>query len=258
MIESIQNVLHYLRADALKYVVHLKMIEAYSEHLVWHVETLAGLPGVLLLMPTSVNAFDAKTYPTSEWIVFLAAPSAELAERLLENVPRQKELVFKLVDEQSVMAVKRVFPEIKRVTAFVSYTTDGTFQADPSVQISGQLDDRLLVCYQANGYSEPEMRSYFDKGAMTFSLWGEGPLSTCFIFKNYGEIWEIGGVYTTPASRRRGLARRIVATALSTLQAMGKRPRYQVLETNEASIRLAASLEMQRFVTTEHYVYVLK
>jgi catabolite regulation protein CreA len=178
------------------------MIETYSEHLVWHVETVAGLSGVVLLLPTFVNAFDAKTYPTFKWIVLMAAASTELAERLLENVPRQNGLVFKLVDELSVEAVKRAFPAIKRVTAYVSYTTGRTFDADESVQISKQWDERLLSCYQANGYTEQEMREYFEKGAMTFSLWGEGLLSTCFAFKNHTEIWEIGGVYTTPAYRR--------------------------------------------------------
>jgi GNAT superfamily N-acetyltransferase len=253
--KSVQDVAHHLKTDALKYIVHLKMIEAYSEHLVWHVETVADLSGVLLLLPTPVNAFDAKTYPTSEWVVFLAAPSAELAERLVENVPTQSRLVFKLVDELSKMAVKRVFPEIERVTSYVSFTTDETFDADEFVQISDQLDDRLLPCYQENGYTAQEMRQYFEKGAMTFSLWGKEPLSTCFAFKNYEEIWEIGGVYTTPAYRQQGLGRRIVKTAISTLRDLGRTPRYVVLETNKASLRLAESLGLEQFATTEHYLY---
>jgi GNAT superfamily N-acetyltransferase len=173
----------------------------------------------------------------------------------VENVPTQSGLVFKLVDELSKEAVRRVFPEIKRVTAYVSFTTDGTFDADDFVQISDRLDDRLLPSYQENGHTEQEMRQYFEKGAMTFSLWGKEPLSTCFAFKNYEEIWEIGGVYTTPAYRRQGLGKRIVKTAISTLRDLGRTPRYVVLETNEASLKLAESLRLERFVTTEHYVY---
>ena len=253
--KSIQDVAGHLEADALKYVVHLKMIEAYSKHLVWYAETVADLSGVVLLLPTPVNAFDAKTYPSSEWIVFLAAPSVELAERLVENVPTQSGVVFKLVDELSKEAVKRLFPEIKRVTAYVSFTTGGTLDADEFVQISDQLNDRLLPCYQENGHTEQEMRQYFEKGAMTFSLWGKEPLSTCFAFKNYEEIWEIGGVYTTPAYRRQGLGRRIVKTAISTLRDLGRTPRYVVRETNEASLKLAESMGLERFVTMEHYLY---
>ena len=80
-------------------------------------------------------------------------------------------------------------------------------------------------------------------------------MSTCFVFKNYADIWEIGGVYTASAYRRQGLGTRIVKTAIRTLRDRAKRPRYQVLETNEASIRLAESLGLERFVTTEHYLY---
>jgi GNAT superfamily N-acetyltransferase len=256
MSASIQNVVDCLRTDALKYVVHLKMIEAHADHMTWHVETVAGQLGVLLLLPTRVNAYDARTYPTSEWIVLMAAASPKLADRLVARVPRGRELVFKLVDELSVEAVQRAFPEMQRTTAFVSYTTDRTFDADGSVRISKRWDERLLACYRQNGYTDREMRATFDQGAMTFTLWGEDPLSTCFTFRNYAEIWEIGGVYTSPAHRRQGLASRVVKAAIRTLRQSGKRPRYQVQETNRPSLKLAERLGLERFVTTEHYLHV--
>ncbi len=253
--KRIDEVAAYLKADPFKYIVHLKMLEAYPEHLVWHAEHIGNHTGVALLLPTSVSSFDAKTYPTSDWIVLLAASVPTVADRLVQRLPRQSTLIFKLVDELSKAAVLQSFPA-RRVTAFVSFTArGGAFSPDAAVVVSKELDERLLPCYQANGYTLPELVHYFRQGALSFSLYAEEPLSTCFVFRNYERIWEIGGVYTAPAHRRQGLAKKVVATAISVLLAQGKIPRYQVVETNEASLRLAEDLGLERFVTTEHYLY---
>ena len=79
--------------------------------------------------------------------------------------------------------------------------------------------------------------------------------SICFTFKNYDKIWEIGGVHTAPAQRRKGLARLVVEAALYTVLSRGYIPRYQVAEANIPSIRLAETLGLTRFVVAEHYLY---
>ncbi len=84
---------------------------------------------------------------------------------------------------------------------------------------------------------------------------GARPLATCFTFRNYETIWEIGGVYTHPSHRRQGLACQVVETALHSVLSRGYIPRYQVRETNLASMQLAETLGLQAFVTTEHFVY---
>jgi ribosomal protein S18 acetylase RimI-like enzyme len=66
-------------------------------------------------------------------------------------------------------------------------------------------------------------------------------------------VWEIGGVHTIPSARRRGLARRVVQTALATLLATGRTPRYQVEATNTASIQLAEALDLAVCLRFEHY-----
>jgi hypothetical protein len=50
----------YLKTQPLKYVVHLKMLTAYSEQLVWYEEQVGDQTGVMLLLPTSASPFDAK------------------------------------------------------------------------------------------------------------------------------------------------------------------------------------------------------
>jgi hypothetical protein len=47
----------------------------------------------------------------------------------------------------------------------------------------------------------------------------------------------------------------VAATAIGALLGQGKILRYQVVETNIASIHLAQSLGLERFVATEHYLY---
>jgi GNAT superfamily N-acetyltransferase len=255
--KSLDEVVAYLKTDPFKYIVHLKMIDAYREHIIWHADQVGDQIGVMLLLPTKVSPFDAKTYPTSDWVVLLAASNPAVADQLVQHLPCQSNLIFKLVDDLSKAAVFRLFPA-KRITAFISYTTHGdVFLADPDVVVSTELDERLLPCYQANGYTLPELLHFFRQGALSFSLYAGEPRATCLVFKNYEQIWEIGGVYTAPAYRRQGLAKRVVATAINTLLNQGKIPRYQMVETNTASLELAENLGLERFVTTEHYLYNL-
>jgi GNAT superfamily N-acetyltransferase len=232
------------------------MMEAYAERITCRYERRGAQVGTLLLIPTPVVPFDAKTYPDSEFVVLLAGSDRETVGRLIRHIPRRKNLVFKLVDDTTKDAVLQAFPS-RRVAAFLSYTTgEQRFRPHPSVVASAALDERVLPCYQANGYTPAELEGFFKQGALSFTICdGVQPLSTCFTFKNYDKIWEIGGVYTAPAQRRRGLARMVVETALYAVLSRGYIPRYQVAEANIPSIRLAETSGLTKFVVAEHYLY---
>lgn len=253
--KPIEDVRACLQTDPFKYIVHLKMLEAYPRDISWRVETVDNHTGVVLLLPVSTSPYDSRTYPTADWIVLLAAPTAAVAEKLVQGLPRQNNLVFKLVDELSKGVVLDAFPA-QRTRAFVSFTARGKVDAaGPPVEISKVLDQRLIPSFQANGYTLGELNNFFQQGAMSFSIIATEPLSTCFTFGNYGQIWEIGGVYTVPSHRRQGLAGKVVTAAVNTLLDQGKIPRYQVDESNRSSMNLADKLGLERFVTTEHYIY---
>jgi GNAT superfamily N-acetyltransferase len=257
MADLLQSAAAYLKTDVLKHIVHLKMIEAYAEHITCHYDRRGAQEGALLLIPTPVIPFDAKTYPDSEFVVLLAGSAPEMVGRLVRHIPRQTSLVFKLVDDMTRDVVLRAFP-CRRTAAFVSYTAgERRFRPHPSVVMAAVLDERLLACYQANGYTPGELAGFFKHGALSFTIYDDGaqPLSTCFTFKNYDTIWEIGGVYTDPAQRRKGLARLVVETALDAVLSRGYIPRYQVAETNIASMRLAETSGLTKFVVVEHYLY---
>jgi GNAT superfamily N-acetyltransferase len=256
MSQTLHNAVAYLQTDALKHIVHLKMIGAYAEHMTCRYERRGAQEGALLLIPTRVIPFDAKTYPGSECVVLLAGSDRETVDRLVRHIPRQTSLVFKLVDGMTKDAVLQAFP-CRRMAAFVSYTTgERRFRPQSSVVTSAALDERLLPCYQANGYTPDEMEGFFKHGALSFTIYdGAQPLSTCFTFRNYDKIWEIGGVYTAPAQRRKGLARLVVETALDAVLSRGYIPRYQVADTNIPSMRLAETSGLTKFVVAEHYFY---
>ena len=80
------------------------------------------------------------------------------------------------------------------------------------------------------------------------------PVAACFAYPNYGNVCEIAGVYTIPSERRNGYARQLVETALHALAHRPYIPRYQVQEDNHASIGLAESIGLRRFVTMEHWL----
>lgn len=254
--DEIENVISYLKTDPFKHVMHLKMIDSYAEHIRCKYEQDGAQAAILLLFPVYVSPYDARTYPQAQFIVMPAGSSQATLRRILRDLPRGGNLVFKFVDAATRDAVLQDYP-MERVRAFFSYTShDPFFQPQPAVTLSGELDEALLPFYHENGYTRDELEGYFRQGALSFTVYEQGrPLSTCLAFRNWGEIWEIGGVYTPMAQRRKGYARLVVETALHALLTRGRIPRYQVLESNTASIKLAESLGLQRFVTVEHFFH---
>lgn len=234
------------------------MLTAYSEaaHTVFHEGD--GAAGVLLLLPTSAFPFDRATYPFADYSVLLATDGPGAAEALLAHVPRDRSLVFKLQSPDDRLAVARAFP-IERITAYRSYTAPPGYlaQADPAVLVAERPDPRVFELFVAQGQHPDELRSLFAAGhAVAFSIdEGGGPVAVCLAYRNHGPVYEIGGLVTLPPARRRGLARRLVQTALHELARREAIPRYQVHEDNLPSVALAERLRLVRFLTMEHWRY---
>jgi hypothetical protein len=251
-----QKVLAYLQRDVLRHIVHLKMLRACPDAIrcCYHGEGASA--GVLMLLETQASPFDARTYPSTRYVVLPAATDVGSARALLAHVPADGDLVFKLIDGRTRDVVAERFA-LLRQTAYVSYTSGGRrFSRAPQVRVSDQLDERCLSLYAANGYSRDEMEAYLRQGAFTLALYKQGqPVSTCFCFPNLQQVWEIGGVHTVEGHRRQGHALKVVETALALLVDKGYVPRYQMREDNLPSIRLAESVGLKRFLTTEHFLF---
>jgi RimJ/RimL family protein N-acetyltransferase len=114
----------------------------------------------------------------------------------------------------------------------------------------------LAALFDRNGYGAPALARHFADGARWFAIHRDGaPAAACFVFRNFGPVWEIAGVHTAPAARRQGLARRVVRAALVHLLERGVLPRYQTSAANEGSVALARGIGLIEFLRIEHVAF---
>ena len=252
------NLLNFLEKDVLKNIVLLKMLHSYGDQIETHFQQVDGSSAVLLLLPTHAFYYDAHTYPQTKFVVLFSTDNLSANLGLLDAIPQDCNLVFKLMDADVKQSVASRFP-LRRVTSFLSYTSlpDMDFALDPEVVVSEQADADCLPIFDAQGHPTATVQKQFANGeAINFVLKRAGqPISACFTYRNYEPVWEIGGVWSDPQARRSGFARRVVASALATLARQNRIPRYQVHEANLPSIHLAEALGLTRFVTLEHFLY---
>ncbi|WP_313637244.1 GNAT family N-acetyltransferase [Paenibacillus sp.] len=245
-----------LRKEPLKNVSLLKMITSFHEVMESHLVEHGDQWGVLMLLPVTAYAYDHRVYPQADYIVFMDYSNPELFPALLQLLPLEAKFVFKLQDVKYTKALSAHF-SIEKVRGFFSYsTTEGQiFLKDEEVEINHLVDDRLIPLWAANHYTKDEIEDYFQSGAFSVSIFqGDNPVSTCLAFRNEETIWEIGAVHTLESSQRNGYAKKVVRTAIQETLALGYIPRYHVLETNQASIKLAESIGLVPCVHLEHWI----
>jgi ribosomal protein S18 acetylase RimI-like enzyme len=251
-----RRAVEFLELDTFRNIVLLKTLSYYPEAACCHFHERPEAAGVLLLLQGGASFFDRQNYPGTEHVVFIAATEPAVVPELLQHVPRRERLLFKLMDPQHPIVV-RTFFSLQRANAFISYTAPPgkAFAAADGVTASDMPDSGCLDLYAAMGHSRDELREYFKSGmARSFTVYEDNkPLASCFTFPNYRGIHEIAGVYTDPGHRRRGLARKVVETALHYLAHAGFIARYQVQEDNGASLQLIESIGLRHVVTYEHW-----
>ena len=243
-----------LERDVLRNIILLKTLAAYPEVADCHVVGNA----VLVLLPVRVSPFDRQTYPGVDTIVMLAGEDPEELRALLPAIPRDERLVFKLNHPNQVEVFRPAF-RLRRAIAYISYTApqESHFEPDAQVVITRRPDEGCLALFAAQGYGQEEIAEDFAQAvAHAFAIYTQGrPACACMAYRNHDRVFEIGALHTLPGERRTGYARRVVLTALAWVMGSGCVPRYAVHEQNEASMRLAESVGLVRFLTTEHWVF---
>lgn len=252
-----EKVLATLRRAPLSNVVLLKFLTARSEGSSVYQLVRRDRVATLLVLDHAFSEFDLETYPDASASAIIASDAPELTRRLLTFVPRDRGLVFKLCSDDDWAVVGEEFP-LERRTSFLSYTSTDFEPLDETATIGTTTAEAAFHLFAVQGHSAEWLRPLVDSGqAFSSAAEDDGKiLSACFAFQVDGEIWEIGGVYTLPEARGRGLARRVVRAALAELKRRNLVSRYQAEETNLASIGLAESLGMTRFLTLTHYLSV--
>jgi ribosomal protein S18 acetylase RimI-like enzyme len=251
---SVQAAVEVLAREPLRNVVLLKQLLAHPLHVA--VRRVAGAEGAatLVVLDVAASSYDREAYPGAASAVFIESDHPALTEALLVGLPRDAGIVFKLSRESDLAPVAARF-RVERRTAFVSYTTARRFAADLAVRTTVAPGDVTFRLFEAQGHGRSWLEPLLTAGKAFACVLGDGDhvQAACFAFENYGPVWEVGGVVTDPALRRRGLGRRVVGTALAALRRRELVPRYQVEEGNEASIRLAGALGLDAFLTIVHH-----
>jgi len=251
----VEQALAYLRLRPMQHLVHLKYLHLYGEQIAS--QYFDSGPAVLLSHVPALTPWDAAQYPAANAILLPTAADEVSAERLADVVMQQfaPPLVFKFCESFSKNALSKRFT-LEPTRTLISFTSPPEIrvQRDDAVVIADHITPDLLPLFLDNSYSVEELERYAQNGVLTFALYADDqPVCVCMAYQNFDEVWEIGGLRTIEAARRKGYARRVVQTALSELLRQGRIPRYQVEAGNTASIALAQSLGMQVCLTFEHY-----
>lgn len=252
--DSQAQAVQFFQRDPFRFIVPLKYLHHYEAQ----TRALSLEEGALLMLPTVASPWDSNSYPQIPAMILPGALGEPGAQCLAELAHTQVSgpTVFKFSEQHSKAAFCAAF-DLRQMRTFYTYTggPGEVLGESPEVQNSARVTGAQCDLYQRNGYDREEIEQLFARGARNFTLYEGGlPASSCFIYQNYGVVWEIAGVHTRDSARGRGYARRVVIAALRYLLRQGLTPRYQVEAQNFASIRLAESLGLRRVLQFEHWV----
>jgi ribosomal protein S18 acetylase RimI-like enzyme len=230
------------------------MINSYADSMSFFFVQSATGWAALSLLPTQASDWDRKAYPDTSHIALIDGTDFMACQRLFGKLPAGP-IVVKSGDPQIQTHLEDRM-HASKVSSYISFTASaaGAESLAQDIPPRSDHDSRAWSFFGNNGYETAELERYFRNGARWFGAEADGYLaSACFVFQNYGQVWEIAGVYTEPRYRRRGLAGKAVASALSYLRSRGLIIRYQVKWNNLASIRLASEAGLTEFLTVNHY-----
>lgn len=247
-----------LERDTLRNIVLLKHLDAFPDHTrVHHVGDDRGT-ATLVLLEAAASAYDRRTYPTASVAALIASDHPGLTRRLLASVPRGGGIVFKLASDADRDAVAAAGFTLERTTGLLSFTARSPFARDADVRTTVDPGAAVYALFEAQHHARDWLEPLLRSGRAFACVLERDcqPCAVCFAFENYGRVWEVGGVFTPPAFRGRGLAARVVRTALAEMADRGLVPRYQVHDDNLPSIRLAEAIGLERFLTITHFLHM--
>lgn len=245
----------FLERDILSNIVPAKMICSFASHVRCLEASRGDTRCFAFVMETAASEFDILTYPNTRYVVMFAGADRELLSHLVDAMPTEESLVFKVANGNGQAEVERRF-SLRKHLEFFSYTNSaGVGRYHPEVRISQEIDPRALKLYELNGYSESDVRGYVAKGAFSAVIYDRGDIaSVCLCFPNYGDVWEVGALRTPESYQRRGYAQKIVESVARELEERKLILRYGVRSDNSPSIHLAERMGLRRFMSVAHYV----
>ncbi|WP_282942342.1 GNAT family N-acetyltransferase [Paenibacillus sp. RC67] len=254
---KLKRAVQRLSGHVLENITLLKMLEAYGDQMDCKLVEQGREWAVLLCLPASCSSYDRAVYPEAKSIVFVGGTDTTAILELLNRLTIQKPVIFKTQKEEYRQVIESKY-QVEKIRSFYTYSC---LERIPEPEISeiveeDVVNENLIPLWSNNGYDSQELRKMFEQGARSYTLYEAGePVSTCLTFHNYGPVWEIGAVNTRDDHRGKGYAKKIVTAAVNYLLVRKFLPRYQVLESNWPSIKVAESLGLTRVVTLEHLYF---
>ncbi|TWT10820.1 GNAT family N-acetyltransferase [Reyranella sp. CPCC 100927] len=251
------SVIESLEREPLRNIVLLKHLEAFPDHTQVHHAASASGTGTLVLLEVAASAYDSRTYPAATFAALISSDHPSLTRQLLDAVPPDVGVVFKLSSNGDRDVVAARF-SLERTTSVLSFTArPSRFAHDDGVRLTAEPSEAMYTFFASQDHDRDWLEPLLRSGrAFTCVLeHGGQPVAVCFAFENYRRVWEVGGVFTPPEHRGQGLAARVVRTALAELERRQLIPRYQVHEENVPSVRLAQSIGLDQFLQITHFLH---
>jgi predicted GNAT family acetyltransferase len=247
------NFIECLERDLLRNIVLLKHLEAFATHCQVHQIADANGAATLVLLDVAASAYDTRTYPSATYAALISSDHSTLTHQLLAFVPEHVGVVFKLGSEADCDVVAACLP-VRQTTRVLSFTAASPFCPDATVCATLTPSEAVLELFETEKHSRDWLLPMLqmDKAFTCVLEQDDHAASVCFAFENYKQVWEIGGVVTPVSMRGRGLASRVVRTALAEIERRGLIARYQAHDDNIASISLARSIGLRQFLTITH------
>jgi len=254
---STDDIIRLLARDPLRNIVLLKHLEAFPDHTTVHHLANGSSAATLVLLDTTPSAYDQAAYPAASYAALISSDDPALTLRLLDAVPNDAGVVFKVAGEADGAAIATRFA-VERTAEFWSFTSRAPFDDDVDVRLTQTPSEAAFDLFAAQGHARSWLKPLLRDDAAFACVIGpeRRPSAVCFAFANYGTVWEIGGVVAPLEIRGRGYASRVVRTALAEFARRRLTPRYQVDRNNTPSIRLAESVGLQRFLTITHFLHL--
>lgn len=243
----------YLATRPLKHALHLKMLRHFPDRVRLRRVSGADGEGILLWFAKDTLHYDRECYPDCHGVLMPVADEPSLIPALLEGLPTERR-VFKLVEDRDVRLVARTYG-VGPVARFENFTQPSLPVRPPlsRIEASKTPSDWHLAAFARNAYSPIEIDRFLLAGGQIFTATANGaPVATAIVFPLFGDIFEIGGVYTEITHRHQGCARDVVSSALRWVDERGKTARFVVNRSNSGSLALARALQMEHVVTVTH------
>jgi hypothetical protein len=245
----------YLNSDVLKHLPTLKYLSLYRAYAEINLVEDSGDWAVMVSFPTSILSYDTATYPKARRAVFLNGISESLKHDLLATLTPDNYLL-RLNEDLDLSRYSDRFA-VSAGNVYISFSGSAIPNSSIEVTISPnpEIGSEAVELIAHNGYTSNDLAGYFGNGAQWFGLMANEHLaSACFVYQNYGNIWEIAGVHTIETERKHGYATTVVCSALAFLLQRGLVPRYDTNQKNLISINLARRLGMKEFLTIKHFL----